>query len=369
MTELAPVTLVPGMDLYKYRLVSRIGHGSFGEVWRAHDLAVQREYAIKILRPGVPLDDRLREAQIGNRLEHDNLVNVHQADVVSIAGEETVILAMDYHPSGSVETLSNPANYLPLPDVLRIAQDILRSLEHLHARNFYHNDIKPGNILLRELSDGQYRAMLSDYGITGVSSNGAPVAAPSSYIIHLAPEVLTTGSIGVSSDIFQVGMTLARLLIDLDHFGAIRSRIGTKRYEQYVAAGKLLTQRDFGSHIPASVRQLILKAIHPDPNNRYSSALEMRRELEKKKMCFLGYWTVCEDDNKNKKEVGRNGKYEYFYSTPETAKKKFDVTCSRRNVESRAVANRVRRFCKRDLTRSEADKLITKFKQFVVTGR
>ena len=139
------------------------------------------------------MDERLREAQIGNRVEHNNLVYVHQADVVPVAGDHAVILAMDYQPNGSVETLANPAGYLPLPGVLRIARDILQGLEYLHARSFFHNDIKPGNILLGP----QQQAMLSDYGITGVSANGAPVAAPNAYLLHRAPEVVATGNIGV----------------------------------------------------------------------------------------------------------------------------------------------------------------------------
>lgn len=149
MNQLVSATLTPGMTLYKYQLSSKIGAGSFGEVWLAHDLAVRREYAVKILQPGVSVDERLREAQIGNRLEHNNLVYIHQADVVPVSEEHAVILAMDYLPDGSVENLANPAGYLPLPTVLRIARDILQGLEYLHARSFYHNDIKPGNILLK----------------------------------------------------------------------------------------------------------------------------------------------------------------------------------------------------------------------------
>lgn len=358
MNQLVPVTLTPGMDLYKYHLVSRIGSGSFGEVWLAHDLAVQRQYAVKILQPGVSVDKRLREAQIGNRLQHNNLVYVHQADVVPVSGEHVVILAMDYQPNGSVETLANPAGYLPLPAVLRIARDILQGLEYLHAHSFFHNDIKPGNILLGP----QRQAMLSDYGITGVSSNGAPVAAPSAYVLHRAPEVLATGNIGVSSDIFQVGMTLARLLIHLDHLRSVRASIGPVQYDQDIASGKLLQAKDFGYHIPAAVRRVILKAVHPDPAQRYTSALEMRRALEK--LDFPGHWTV--DDSGN--EVGKCRNYEFSYSVSPMEGGKFDVTCSKRNTVS-DKAQRVTRFCKRGLTKKKAEKVVADFKKFVVNGK
>jgi serine/threonine protein kinase len=346
------------MTLYKYRLISKIGAGGFGEVWLAHDLAVQREYAVKILQPGVSVDERLREAQIGNRLEHNNLVYVHQADVVPVAGDHAVILAMDYQSNGSVETLANPAGYLPLPAVLRIARDILQGLEYLHARSFYHNDIKPGNILL----GSHQQAMLSDYGITGVSSNGAPVAAPNAYILHRAPEIVATGNIGVGSDIFQVGMTLARLLIHLDHLGAVWSRIGPTQFEQDIAAGKLLKPTDFGCHIPTAVRRVILKAVHPDPAQRYSSALEMRRALEK--LDYPGHWSV----DAAGKEVGKCRNYEFSYLVSPVAGGKFDVTCSKRNVVS-GNTQRIAQFCKRGLTHKQADKVVTDFKEFVVTGK
>lgn len=358
MNQLVPVALVPGMNLYKYRLISKIGAGSFGEVWLAHDLAVQREYAIKILQPGVSVDERLREAQIGNRLEHNNLVYVHQADVVPLAGGHAVILAMDYQPNGSVEGLANPAGYLPLPAVLRIARDILQGLEYLHARSFYHNDIKPGNILLGP----QQQAMMSDYGITGVSSNGAPVAAPNAYVLHRAPEVVATGNIGVSSDIFQVGMTLARLLIHLDYLRAVRARLGSTRYDQDISAGKLLTQKDFGCHIPAAVRRAILKAVHPDPAQRFSSALEMRRAVEK--LDYPGHWTVDTAGN----EIGKCGAYEYSYAVAPVAGGKFDVTCTRLSVVS-CKSQRITQFCRRGLSLKLADKVITAFKLFVVTGK
>jgi eukaryotic-like serine/threonine-protein kinase len=358
VTQLVPVALTPGTNLYKYHLVSRIGRGSFGEVWLAHDLAVQREYAVKILQPGLSVDERLREAQIGNRLEHNNLVYVHQADVVPVAGDHAVILAMDYQPNGSVETLANPAGYLPLPAVLRIARDILQGLEYLHARSFYHNDIKPGNVLLGP----QQQAMLSDYGITGVSSNGAPVAAPNAYVLHRAPEVVATGNIGVSSDIFQVGLTLARLLIHVDHLRAIQASIGSAQYEQDIASGKLLRATDFGCHIPAAVRRVILKAVHPDPAQRYSSALEMRRALEK--LNYPGHWTIDAAGI----EVGKCGTSEFSHSVSPALGGKFDVTCSKRNVLS-GNTQRVTQFCKRDLTRAQAEKVIADFKQFVVTGK
>lgn len=358
MTQLVPITLTPSMPLYKYQLLQKIGDGSFGEVWLARDAALQREFAIKILKPNLTVDHRLKEARIGNLLSHNNLVHVYQADVVNVQGSDVVILAMDYLPSGSIEKLANPAGFLPLRPVLQIALDILQGLEHLHSRGFFHNDIKPGNILIGP----QQQAMLTDYGITGVSSNGAPVAAPDAYLLHLAPEVATTGNIGVSSDIFQVGMTLARLLIHLDHLGAVWSQLGKTQFESAVATGKLLSQKDFGSHIPAAVRRIVLRAVHPNAASRFTSALEMRRSLEK--LNYLGDWTVDSAGN----SVGKSDHYEFSHRVLPAPGGKFEVISSKLNVVSGNV-QRVTQFCKKSLTQEQANKLIANFKQFVVTGQ
>ena len=138
MIQASPVAqLLPGMLLYKYQLRHRIGGGSFGEVWLAGDQAIGHDYAIKILKPGTPIHHRLREAQIGHILDHNNVVRIHQADVTRIGQEDYVIIAMDYMPGGAITKLANPSLYLRLPEVIRLGIDILRGLEYLHGHDFF----------------------------------------------------------------------------------------------------------------------------------------------------------------------------------------------------------------------------------------
>lgn len=358
MNQLVPITFTPGLQIYKYQLISKIGQGSFGEVWLANEAALQRQFAIKLLKPDITVDERLREGRIGNLVEHNNLVRVHQADVVNHQSADIVILAMDYHASGSVERLANPAGYLPLPLVLQTARDILQGLDHLHAQSLFHNDIKPGNILVGD----QQQAMLTDYGITGISSNGAPATAPNTYRLHGAPEVRATGNVGVSSDIFQVGMTLARLLLGLTHLRSILNTVGPVNYESQIDTGCLLQSADFPCHIPAPLRRIILKAVHPDPSQRYASSLEMRRAIEK--LSYPGFWTV----DATGRELGEDSTHQYRYSTVPTNAGKFEITCERLRKTS-GKSQRVTKFCAKALTRSEADKLLNNFKKFVVLGK
>jgi len=357
MNQLVAATLQPGMQLYKYQLLSFVGAGNFGEVWQAIDMTLDRVYAIKILKPGISVDQRLSEAKIGNCLTHNNLVRVHHADVIGILGQDLVVLAMDYLPDGSVDRLANPASFLPLPDALRIGKDVLQGLDYLHANHFFHNDIKPGNILIGP----QGQATLSDYGITGVSPDGSPVTAPDSYRFHKAPEIDDTGNVGVTTDVFQVGMTLIRLLSGLTILDAKKAGKNWDEYSAAIASGKLIAKTDFPDHLPAAVRRIVLKAINPDASKRFQSALEMRRQLER--LHFPGFWTVDASGNL----VGEDLKAHYSFEFIASAGGTFETKCLKTSKTS-GKTRRVTQFCDKGLTQKVAEAEIRKFKIFVVEG-
>jgi serine/threonine protein kinase len=357
MIQLPAPAYAPGVRIYKYNLVAKLGQGKSGQVWLANDLALQREYAVKILNPGLPVDQRLREAQIGHVLCHNNLVRVHQADVQGYGNDHIVVIAMDYMPDGSVVRLMNPSNFLVLPDVLRVAKDILQGLEYLHANSFYHNDIKPENILIGPAG----QAMLSDYGIVGVSSGGQSVAAPGAYRFHMAPEVVTGGNINIQTDIYQTGLTLFRLACGLSHLRSKQSTLGWDDYYQAAHDGKLITKNDFTPFVPTRLQSIILKAIEPDPALRYQSALEMRRAVEK--LAFPGHWTV----NPSGELIGSSGRNEYRFEKHATGGKRFCLTSYKKSLNS-GHQTKVSAFCGRNLTSSQADALSGKFIKHVVTG-
>jgi eukaryotic-like serine/threonine-protein kinase len=357
VSQLPVPAYAPGAQLYKYNLVSALGQGQFGQVWLANDLALQRQYAIKILNPGVPVDQRLREARIGHTLNHNNLVRVHQADVLNVGHDHVVIIAMDYVPAGSITRRVNPQNFLPLPEVLRAGKDILQGLDYLHANGFYHNDIKPENILIG--SAGQ--AMLTDYGIVGISAGGQPVPAPGAYRLHMAPEVLAGGNINIQTDIYQVGLSLFRLACGVSCLRTKLTALGWADYCQAINAGKLIGRKDFPSHVPNRLQTVILRATDADPNARYQSALEMRRALEK--LAFAGHWTIDQSGNM----LGINGHNEFRFEKQAETGDRFSLTTFRRNTRT-GNETRASKFCARDLSPGQADKLLGTFIKYVVAG-
>lgn len=356
--SIAPVNLpiTSGTMFYnKYRLVQPIGHGSFGEVWLAQDQAVNHEYAIKILNAGIGIDQRLREAQVGHAFTHNNLVRVHQADV---ATDGKVVIAMDYFPDGSITTLANPDNFLPLPTALRTIIDMLQGLEHLHLHDFFHNDVKPQNIL----RGPQGQAKLADYGIVGVSANGAPVQPSSWYVLHAAPETVSGNGIEARTDIFQTGLTLFRLLAGLGTLEAKFNALGDAAYTDALADGTLIAHTDFPPFIPNALRRAVMTSINPDPNKRFQSALDMRRSLEK--LSFAGHWTV----DATGRLFGEDARHTYRFEHMPADRSNASVTAFRKNKLS-GRETRISQFTKKNLRNVEAKRLADNFVKAVVEGK
>ena len=149
--------------IYKYKLVKRLGKGSFGEVWLAKDTTLDINIALKILPSEFgTIAKQLEEAKNGKKVIHKNLLKIYYADIVRAPdGTFVTLIAQEYQKNGTVETCLNAHNFLPLPKLIKILTDILLGLEYLHNGCVIHNDIKPSNILLDEQGNG----ILADYGM------------------------------------------------------------------------------------------------------------------------------------------------------------------------------------------------------------
>ena len=165
-------------------------------------------------------------------------------------------------------------------------QDILFGLEYLHNSGFYHNDIKPGNILM----DNQQSAVLADYGIAGFSPSISPVTPKNSYKVHRAPE--TNGSsaqISIQSDIFQVGCTAYRLLNGVSSLKNEFITLVLQIMKIKKANGKIPDRKSYQPFVPKKLKTIINKALNVNPSDRFNSALEMRRKLEKLHFLVIGH--------------------------------------------------------------------------------
>jgi len=351
-----PLPITRGTTFYnKYQLIRPIGRGAFGEVWLAKDQALNHEYAIKVLNNGIGIDQRLKEAQVGHAFTHNNLVRVHQADV---ATDGKVVIAMEFLPEGSIATLANPRHFLPLPAAIRTMIDVLQGLEHLHLNNFFHNDVKPQNIL----RGPQGQAMLGDYGIVGISPNGSPVLPSSWYVLHAAPETVAGNGIEARTDIFQSGLTFLRMFAGLGILEAKFNSLGHAAYGSAIASGTLITKADFPPFIPNAACRVVLTSIDPDPSKRFQSALEMRRALEK--LSFCGHWTV----DARGTLMGIDARHTYRFEHVAAPGTNASFAAFKKNILS-GRETKVSQFTKKGLTDTEAQRIGTAFVKAVVKGK
>lgn len=350
---------IPGQQLYKYNLQKPIGCGGFSQVWLARDESLNKDIALKIIEPSnTSISKQLKEAVVGNRMEHANLVRVHYADVLKNGDIDVVLLAMDYQHNGCITNKTNSLKFIDLNDAIRAIMDTLRGLEYLHDNNVLHNDIKPSNIMV-----GDNNAfLLSDYGISvNISDNGF-IKSDEQYHPHISPESLSNGIVTVKTDIYQVGLTLFRLINGINLISELPCRCSQTEFIELVKSGTIVGDNDWKHFVPNSVKRIVKKAVHIDPCCRYCTALEMRRDLEK--LNYPGKWELDVND----KFIGylKNNTYTYDIA-PQDSKESNFIAYKRNNDSERTT--KISKFCLSGLTPTKLVSAKKKFMTAVVEGK
>jgi serine/threonine-protein kinase len=156
-----PLPLIPGTRLGPYEIVSALGVGGMGEVYRARDTKLNRDVAIKVLLPAVANDpDRLarfsREAQVVASLNHPNIAHIHGLEESD--GTRALVMELVEGPTLADRIGIGP---IPLDEALPIAKQIAEALEAAHEQGIIHRDLKPANIKVRP--DGTVKVL--DFGL------------------------------------------------------------------------------------------------------------------------------------------------------------------------------------------------------------
>ncbi|WP_328929205.1 serine/threonine protein kinase [Streptomyces sp. NBC_00190] len=202
----------------RFELVAPLGSGGMGTVWRARDIALHREVALKEVRPPDPataaaqpgLADQLRERAVREaralaRLAHPHVVTIHHIVEPADGSDGHPWIVMELVRGGSLhDRLADGP--LPQTEVVRLGLDVLSALRAAHAEGVLHRDVKPANVLLR--ADGS--AVLTDFGIaalhgsTALTSTGVLIGSPE----YIAPERVRGEEGLAASDLWSLGMLL-----------------------------------------------------------------------------------------------------------------------------------------------------------------
>ncbi len=253
----------------------RLGAGMFGEVWLARDTRLNSICAVKCI-PKADVVDRTNffmEAQNLKNAEHRNVVKVFGADYFS---DEIICISMEYLKKGSLEDEVRGA-YLPITKARKIMIQVLKGLEHAHSKGILHRDVKPANILMADNGE----AKLGDFGLSVPQSSLRPGDHLRGFLyrVHLDPVVKDHRDFTSLSDVYSCGVTLYRL-VNGDVFLSKGRSLSTVELLELAKDGNFPDRGDYRFFVPRTLKTIINKAMHPDPNRRFQSAEEMRRKLE-----------------------------------------------------------------------------------------
>jgi serine/threonine protein kinase len=247
----------------RYELGERIGRGGAGVVHRAWDRARQRAVAVKLLpAAGAAVDARTgrQEADVLRALDHPQLVALH--DVLTT--EEGVALVMELVDGPSlVDRLDTGA--LPLDDAAVVLHDVAAGLAHAHARGIVHRDVKPGNVLLRQVDHRVAGAALADFGIARFAEATRVTTAATilGTIRYLSPEQVRGERATAASDVYSLGLTLV---------AAVTGRPAFPGSDAESLAGRLVRSPELPEHLPADWAALLGAMTALQPESRPTAA-------------------------------------------------------------------------------------------------
>ena len=258
----------------RYEIVSVVGIGGMAVVYQAYDLEKKRDVAVKVLRDDVSVDADSRrqfrkEYEAVEKLSHPNIRAVY--DVVSSGDTEYIV--MEYVDGINLKQYMKGKGVLSWQEVLHFSTQIARALSHAHSRGIIHMDIKPQNIMLPK--DGTVK--IADFGIAQMDEadpNDGEEALGS--IHYISPEQARGGTVDARSDIYSLGVVMYEMLTGkLPFDGKTVEEVAVQQVSSLPDAPS-----DLNNAVPAELEQITLRAMQPEPDDRYATAADMLADLE-----------------------------------------------------------------------------------------
>ena len=269
--EERPYLLAAGRKLASFEILEPIGRGGMGEVYRARDLRLKREVALKVLAPEVTLAERrrfLHEAQAASALNHPNIVTIHEV------GEQDGVsfIAMEFMAGKTLDALIPPQG-MRLPGALDIAVQLAGALAAAHSAGIVHRDLKPRNVMVTE--SGVVKVL--DFGLakrTESTGQEQPNTEPGTILGtagYMSPEQAEGKPLDARTDVFSFGVTLYELLT------------GTRAFERSSTASTIaaiLTEEPPPlKHTPPELERIVQRCLRKDPSRRFQTMADVKAAL------------------------------------------------------------------------------------------
>ncbi|CEG26775.1 Stk1 family PASTA domain-containing Ser/Thr kinase [Bacillus sp. B-jedd] len=259
----------------RYKILDAIGGGGMANVYLAHDVILDRNVAVKVLRLDFANDEEFirrfhREAQSATSLAHPNIVSIYDV------GEEDGIyyIVMEFVDGQTLKQYIQQYSPLRVEAAIDIMKQLTSAIAHAHQNHIVHRDIKPHNILI----DKKGNVKITDFGIamalsaTSITQTNSVLGS----VHYLSPEQARGGMANKKSDIYSLGIVMFELLTGrLPFFGESAVSIALKHLQTETPS-----IRRWNPNIPQSVENIVLKATAKDPFLRYDSVEEMEEDLQ-----------------------------------------------------------------------------------------
>jgi serine/threonine protein kinase len=281
------MALIAGTRLGTYEIVAALGAGGMGEVYRARDVRLGREVALKVLPADVAADaDRLarfeREARTVAGLNHPNIVTLFSVE----DDHDIRFLTMELVEGQSLADLITSGG-LPLARVLELAIAIADALTAAHEKGVVHRDLKPANVMVTR----EGRVKVLDFGLAKLmpaptlASTRAPTAgAPGSEtgmmagtMPHMAPEQIRAEAVDARADLFAFGILLYELLAGRRPFAGATAMVVSAAILNETPAPLSRVRTD----LPGDLERIVSRCLEKNPRERAQTALDVSNELRR----------------------------------------------------------------------------------------
>ncbi len=265
----------PGLrSIGNYQLLQKIATGATALIYEATDMRSQNRVALKVMRirreeklERDRIEHWLHEAEIVSQLDHDNIVKIHDAEML----DDGAYIAMDYISGYSMSLRLRKQEYLTVGECIRISKAMLSALSVAHGQGVIHGDIKPANIMYDIVNDTY---ILTDFG---AAYSDLKVRQTENLIVgtpaYMSPEQLAGKELDGRSDLFSLAVTLYHLLTGYQPFSG-SSLPELKR--------NILSDEPDLNHLtlPVGIVEVLIKALQKKPYMRFADAQQMLISVE-----------------------------------------------------------------------------------------
>ncbi len=273
-----------------YRVLKLLGCGGMGAVFLAEDTRLQRRVALKVLRDKRCLDDLhrerfLREARLAAAVRHENVVTVHDVDVVSGPRGEVPYLAMEFLDGESLEQALRRRGSLRLIEAVDVADKVASALAAAHERGMIHRDIKPANVFLEQPSS----IKVLDFGLAlpinlsgdgRLTDSGMLVGTPA----YMSPEQANGRQLDTRTDLFSLGCLLYESVTGRRPFpgDTVAQQLAALLTVTPVSLREVMSEASSSASqsVISSLDELVMQLLQRDPQLRPNSANEVRGRLQ-----------------------------------------------------------------------------------------